>query len=171
MAKAGMDLLVRLYDLEEDYPLLERLKQEGIRLVRVMPGDRDKILAFSAAHFSPRWDGLVRAAFARQPVSCFAALRAGEIVGFGCYDTAFKGAFTPLGVLPDLRGKGIGRALLLRCLLAMEEEGYAYGIISWADDAKAFYEKTVGAIPIPHSFPGVYRRMVEWVEPQDPVSP
>ena len=59
----------------------------------------------------------------------------------------------------------IGRETQEKARSYVEEEGYAYGIISWADDAIPFYEKTVGATPIPGSFPGVYRPMVEWVEP------
>jgi predicted N-acetyltransferase YhbS len=54
-----------------------------------------------------------------------------------------------------LRGKGIGKALLLECLIAMKAQGYAYGIIGGVGPAR-FYEKAVGAVLIEGSNPGIY---------------
>jgi hypothetical protein len=42
----------------------------------------------------------------------------------------------------------------------MWEMGYAYAIIGWADEPAPFYEKTVGAIPIPDSHPAIYKNLV-----------
>jgi hypothetical protein len=58
-------------------------------------------------------------------------------------------------VVESERGLGLGRALLLACLWGLHEMGYAYGIIGGVGPAE-FYERTVGAVLIPDSTPGVY---------------
>jgi predicted N-acetyltransferase YhbS len=58
-------------------------------------------------------------------------------------------------VLESERGKGIGKELLVRSMIGLRELGYAYAIIGGAGPTD-FYEKTLGAIPIPGSTPGVY---------------
>jgi hypothetical protein len=50
----------------------------------------------------------------------------------------------------------VGSALLFRCLEAMRELGYAYGIIGGVGPA-AFYEKACGAFVIPGSERGIYQ--------------
>ena len=52
--------------------------------------------------------------------------------------------------------RAIGKALLLRSLRAMRDEGYVYGIIGGIGPQK-FYEKCVGAMLIPNSTPGIYK--------------
>ena len=94
--------------------------------------------------------------FSRPAVSCFIATRGKEILGYACYDATAPDFFGPTSVLDTERGKGIGRALLLRCLAAMRAEGYGYAIIGGVGPAQ-FYEKCVGAVLIPDSSPGIYR--------------
>ena len=53
------------------------------------------------------------------------------------------------------RARGVGAALLVEAMHAMRARGYAYAVIGAAGPA-AFYEKTVGAIAIPDSEPGLY---------------
>lgn len=154
------DMLVRLYDLEETHPGLEKLGSQGVSIKRAMHIDRDRIVEYVAANFSAGWRSECQAAFSRQPVSMFLAVKNREIIGFACYDCTAKGVFGPTGVTAELRGQGVGTVLLRKCLLAMREEGYAYAIIGWVSDALPFYEKTVGAVPIPDSHPGIYRRMI-----------
>ena len=84
-----------------------------------------------------------------------------QVLGFACYDTTAMNFFGPTGVREDRRGQGIGRALLLRCLYAMREEGFAYAIIGWVGDALPFYQRTVGATIIENSHPGEYKRMID----------
>jgi predicted N-acetyltransferase YhbS len=57
------------------------------------------------------------------------------------------------------RGTGLGKALLLAALRAMAADGYAYAVIGGAGPVD-FYVKTVGAIPIEGSEPGLYRGML-----------
>ncbi len=67
--------------------------------------------------------------------------------------------FGPTRVLDSERGKGIGKALLLRSLRAMRDEGYVYAIIGGVGPAE-FYEKCVGATLIEGSTPGIYRDLL-----------
>ena len=76
-------------------------------------------------------------------------------VGFAAYECTRRGYFGPTGVLPTEQGKGIGKALLLASLAALREMGYVYAIIGNAGPVR-FYQKTVGAIVIPGSDPGIY---------------
>jgi len=58
--------------------------------------------------------------------------------------------------LEDEQGKGIGKALLLASLHALRNEGYAYAIIGGVGP-ESFYQKTVGAVLIDGSTPGIYK--------------
>jgi hypothetical protein len=62
--------------------------------------------------------------------------------------------------VPSHRGRGIGGALLIAGLWGLADLGYAYGIIGAAGPVE-FYQKTVNAIVIPDSVPGVYTDMVK----------
>ena len=154
------DMLVRLYDLDESDTGMEKPAAHGIAIKRAMHIDRDRIVEYVAANFSAGWRSECQAAFSRQPASMFIAVKNREIIGFACYDCTAKGVFGPTGVTASFRGLGVGTALLRKCLLSMREEGYAYAAIGWVTDALAFYEKTVGAVAIPDSHPGIYRRMI-----------
>jgi predicted N-acetyltransferase YhbS len=94
--------------------------------------------------------------FAHSPFSCYIAQQDQKIIGFACYDAAALGYFGPTGVTENSRGKGIGKALLLACLLEMKLKGYGYAIIGWAGPQE-FYEKAVGAVAIPDSTPGIWK--------------
>ncbi len=68
--------------------------------------------------------------------------------------------FGPTGVAESARGHGVGAALLLLALQAMREQGYAYAVIGAAGPIE-FYQRTVGGIVIPGSWPGLYEGMLE----------
>ena len=50
---------------------------------------------------------------------------------------------------------GVGKVLLVSALNALREMGHAYGIIGGVGPAD-FYARTVGAMPIEGSSPGIY---------------
>jgi len=77
------------------------------------------------------------------------------LLGVACHDATCRNFFGPALVAPEQRGRGIGRALLLAALHAMRADGYGYAIIGWASSAE-FYRRTVGAVPIEGSTPGIY---------------
>jgi GNAT superfamily N-acetyltransferase len=62
--------------------------------------------------------------------------------------------------VPAARRKGIGKVLLFESLSALRELGYVYAIIGAAGPVR-FYQKTVGAIIIPDSEPGIYTDMLK----------
>jgi len=149
------DLLVRLYGLPEIGPQRAALAGKGVRIRRAMAYERHVVAGWVEGAFGEGWASECEAAFSNHPVSCFIAEREGRVLGFACYDATCKDFFGPTGVAEEERGRGIGAALLLECLHAMAAQGYAYGIIGGAGSV-AFYEKSVGAIEIPGSTPGIY---------------
>ncbi len=155
------DMLVKLYNLSENIEDVDRLRKEGISIKRPLALDKSRVIDFVKEYFSQNWANECDVAFSRSPISCFVATCGEELVGFAAYDVTYKNFFGPTGVKKEYRGMGIGKVLLLKALLAMRQEGYGYAIIGWVDDAKGFYEKVVGAIPIEDSFPGIYKDMIE----------
>lgn len=153
------DLLVRLYEIQEDTDAEKRLEREEIRIFRLLSADTAKAVAF-AKSFGVGWAGECASACMNHPVSCFVAVRKKQVIGFACYDATAKDFFGPTGVSKEERGKGIGAALLRRCLCSMREQGYAYAVIGGVGDALPFYEKTVGATVIERSNPGLYSTLI-----------
>jgi GNAT superfamily N-acetyltransferase len=153
------DLLVPLYKLPPVEDKIAALRDAGIIVRRAYPFDLSRTRRFITRHFSESWADEAEAAFARLPITCFIAIVDKKVVGFACVEATAKAFFGPTGVDPALRGKGIGNALLLASLHALRAEGYAYGIIGAAGPVD-FYVKTVGAIPIPDSSPGIYTNLL-----------
>jgi predicted N-acetyltransferase YhbS len=154
------DMLVRLYDLPDAVPCFERAAATGCVVRRAEPWERESVRRFVAEHFQPLWAVEADRAYNHTPVTAFVATRGAEIVGFAAYECTRRGFFGPTGVREDLRGAGLGAALLFRCLESMREMGYAYAVIGGVGPA-AFYEKVCGALVIPGSEVGVYGPLYE----------
>ena len=144
------DILVKLYELK-GIPT----EIEGIEFRHPMPHEKGVIKRWIAKHFSEAWGEEFECSFKSFPLTSFIALRNNQVVGFACYDVTCRGYFGPTGVLEAQRGKGIGKELLMRSMRGLQELGYAYAIIGGAGPVE-FYVKTLGAIPIPGSSPGIY---------------
>lgn len=162
------DLLVKLYELPPAAPYIDELKAKNIVIRRPIGPENYAVIGWIKEHFGAGWASEAENAFFRSTKSIFIAVRettdenghvSSTMLGFGCYDATVKGFFGPTGVAKEERGQGIGRALLLACLNAMWEEGYGYGIIGSAGPVD-FYKKTVGAVVIEGSSPGIYRGML-----------
>lgn len=155
------DMLVKLYELKDNRPLYEKLSKEGIRIIRPMTPNKTKVVEWVRAHFSDGWADEISAAFTHHPVSCFIAYDENEkkILGFAGYDCTYRDFFGPTGVDENLRGKGIGGALFLRCMEAMRDEGYGYAVIGSAGPVD-FYRKMSGATVIEGSVPGIYKELI-----------
>ncbi len=151
-----LDMLVKLYNLPEEGPLVKRLKESGIVIRVAMPYEKHQVVEWVRMRFSQDWASQCDVAFSNQPVSCFIATEAGKIIGFACYDSTCKDFFGPMGVTEKKRGRGIGNALFLSCLHTMAANGYAYAIIGGVGPAD-FYAKAVGAVEIEGSSPGIFR--------------
>ena len=154
-----MDMLVKLYDLPPSQDALGRLATAGVSVRRALPPEKHKVLDWIRVTFSAAWASEADVAFARQPVGCFLAIQNKRLLGFACHDATCRNFFGPTGVDASARGQGIGAGLLLACLDDMRQQGYAYAIIGGVGPA-AFYTKTVGAIPIEGSEPGIYRGLL-----------
>ena len=150
------DRLVKLYDLPELAQLLEDLKNKTIDIRRAMAYEKFQIVNWVRDTFGLGWAGECDVAFGNRPISCFIANSKGLIAGFACFDSTYKNFFGPIGVAENYRNQGIGRGLLLKCLYAMAEHGYAYAIIGDSDTAAGFYAKVIAAIEIEGSSPGIY---------------
>jgi len=148
------DLLVNLLKL----PPCEAT--HGFNLRRAQPFELTLVSNFVTEYFSGSWADEISVGFARQPVSVFVATIDRELVGFAAYECTRRGFFGPTGVVPAAEGKGIGKALLLASLEALREMGYVYAIIGAAGPVR-FYQKTVGAIIIPDSEPGIYTDLLK----------
>ncbi|EJJ28122.1 GNAT family N-acetyltransferase [Rhizobium sp. CF142] len=160
-----MDMLVKLYELKADPELDARIAEQGITIRRVLAPELNALTAWIEPRFGSGWAAEATAATMRQPPTCFIAIQNDELIGFACHEATAKGFFGPTGVDTVARGKGVGHALLLTTLLDMYAQGYAYGVIGGAGPME-FYRRSVGAVPIEGSEPGIYRGMLPLAEPK-----
>jgi predicted N-acetyltransferase YhbS len=149
------DMLVNLLKLPSLEPAMLQLEKTKIVIRRAQPFEITAVRSFVEREFSVAWADEISVGFANKPVSVFITTREKEIVGFAAYECTRRGFFGPTGVIEDVRGRGVGKALLLACLWGLRELGYVYGVIGGAGPVE-FFEKTVGAIVIPDSAPGIY---------------
>jgi GNAT superfamily N-acetyltransferase len=152
------DMLVRLYALPALDDALATVARDGVIVRRALAAEQPAVFEW-VRHGFARSTAEVETAFAQVPARCFIALRDHMILGFACHDVTCPNFFGPEGVAANERGKGIGRALLLAALHAQRARGYAYAIIGGVGPA-GFYAKTVGAVPIVGSTPGIYGGML-----------
>jgi predicted N-acetyltransferase YhbS len=159
------DMLVKLYDLKDDWSFLQEQGNCGITIRKPIGPEKRLIVDWIDERFGDAWASEADVAISNRPGSCFIATRAGAVIGFGCYDSTALGIFGPIGVEESCRGQGTGRALLLACLLDMKLRGYAYAVIG-CTDVFAFYEKTVGATVIPGSTPSIWKDWLKRARPK-----
>lgn len=155
-----MDYLVNLSLLKPDPVLDARMTEAGVTIRRPLAPEARFVTEWVADKFETGWSSEVAVALTRQPPTCFIAARAKKLLGFACHESIARGFFGPTGVDETARGLGIGHALLLASLFDLKTMGYGYAIIGDVGPS-AFYEKTVGAMPIPNSAPGVYAGMLD----------
>lgn len=152
------DLLVPLYKLPAraagEMPL-----DSGVIIRRPNTFELTRVSEFILEHFTQGWVDEMAATFARQPVSSFIAVEDKKVIGFAAYESTRRAFFGPTGVAEEHRGRGIGKALLIACLWGLHDLGYGYGIIGSAGPVE-FYQRTVNAIVISDSVPGVYTHML-----------
>jgi GNAT superfamily N-acetyltransferase len=153
------DMLVKLYDLRNDWSFVAQQAQLGIAIRKPIGPEHDTVVNWVREKFGAGWACETRVALNNRPVTCWIAVKDGTLHGFACYDATGLGTFGPTGVDEVERGKGTGKALLMACLLDMKLKGYAYCAIGWAG-LKDFYRKAAGAVEIPDSEPGFYQGML-----------
>lgn len=122
----------------------ERIAMAGYRIERVAPGSEGLVAAIARDH-GPAWAVEVGRAL-REPSGVFAARdRDGAIIGFAARDGNNRGlgGFGPAAVDPAHRGRGLGEALLLSCLLDVAASGHARCTVGWVGP-RAFYQRAAG---------------------------
>lgn len=154
------DLLVNLLKLPPLEPLLSQMRPAGVQVRRAQPFEITPVRQFIEADFNLAWADEVSVGFANQPVTVFIATRDQRVIGFAAYECTRRAFFGPMGVSENDRTRGVGRTLLVACLWGLREMGYVYGIIGGAGPTE-FYQRTVGAIVIPDSEPGIYTGLLK----------
>jgi ribosomal protein S18 acetylase RimI-like enzyme len=120
------------------------VEQTGVVVQPVQAAHLPALLPFIARNFGWDWfrfaqEYLLQLFGPGSDEICFlVATRGDEIVGY-CQQRRER--FGPFGVDPALRGQGIGRLLLFRCLAAMVAKGFHCGWFLWTGrDAARLYE-------------------------------
>ena len=149
------DMLVNLLKLSSLEPLLDELKLKGINIRRAQSFEISPVREFILKNFEPGWADEILVGFSQKPVTIFIATKEGRVIGFAAYECTRRNFFGPTGVSGEMRGLGIGKALLLASLWSLREMGYVYAIIGGVGPTE-FYERAVGATVIPESHPGIY---------------
>jgi len=154
------DMLVKLYDLEDDWGFMAAQKDQGITIREPIGPEKHLIVQWVSDNFGSAWAAEADVALANVPRTCFVAVKDADIIGFACYDATALGFFGPIGVDRLHQGKAAGKALLKACLLDMKLKGYGYAVVGAVKDTD-FFKKAVGAVEIPESTPGLYRTRVK----------
>lgn len=149
------DMLVRLYEIPDLSEYAEEMERIGVLIRRPNVWEKPLLLDWVNTHFNLSWTLECEMAFTTRPPSCFIAVKDMALIGFACYDCTRMNFFGPTGVVEQARGKGVGSTLLLSCLYSMRDSGYAYAIIGGVGPS-SFYARTVGAMTIEGSSPGIY---------------
>ncbi|MBW2217800.1 MAG: GNAT family N-acetyltransferase [Deltaproteobacteria bacterium] len=153
------DMLVKLYDLKDDWGFLSEQEHNGIIIRKPIGPEKHLIVEWVREKFYKAWASEADVAMSNRPKTCFMAVQDGQILGFACYDATALGFFGPIAVAESFRGKGTGKAMLLACMLDMKLKGYGYAVIGNTENL-GFYEKHVGAVEIPESSSGIYSTWV-----------
>lgn len=150
-----MDYLVNLSLIAPDPAVQARMSDAKVTVRRALAPEAGLVTSWVRANFEDGWASETSIAMTRLPPTCFIATRDETLVGFSCHESIARGFFGPTGVAENCRGLGIGHALLIASLLDLKHMGYAYAVIGDVGPS-AFYEKTVNAMAIPDSTPGIY---------------
>ena len=116
-------------------------------VVRATHARREEILTFIEREFGRIWRFEVTPAFERASPPLFLTEANGTITGFAAHDVNNRGLgfFGPTGVAKPMRGRGLGRTLLLASLADLRSMGFTRVVIPWTD-AIEFYAKSCRAV-------------------------
>jgi mycothiol synthase len=126
-------------------PVPGEAEPHDARVRRAAPDEAPRVLSFIEEHFGRIWRFEAARAFDFDPVRMFVT---DDLSGFAVHDVNNRGLgfFGPTGVVPAMRGRGLGCALLRASLADLARLGYARAVIPWTD-ALDFYRKCSGAEP------------------------
>ena len=142
------DLLLKLYEINDDPKIMERIAEHGVKIKRVMPMNTSKVYDFIRDNFAATWADECMPSIMNG--DCYVAVKDRELLGFFAIDTPAKGFTGPVGVLPSARRMGISRALGLVGIKAMRNKGYKYAVSGRVHPWFVAVERSlVGLMPIP----------------------
>lgn len=130
-------------EIEESAGRLGR--EQGITIRQVQSADLPELLPILVEHFG--WDWFRFAGdylhemyqHGSSEICLLVARQHGDVVG---YCQMRRERFGPFGVRPDMRGQGLGRVMLFRCLSIMHMKGYHCAWFLWTgDDAARLYRR------------------------------
>lgn len=134
------DLGVRLEEGEAE----RRAEGRGYVLRRATLRDEDELVRSVASAFPGPWAVELSLALRAGDAVVETAWRGPALAGFAASGLWARNAFGPMGTLPGHEGRGVGAALLLRCLRALRDSGQRRVVISWVGP-ESFYERHAGA--------------------------
>lgn len=157
------DMLVKLYELEDDWSFVEKQAGKGVTIRKPIGPEKQLLIDWVKKTFNPVWASEIDVALSNQPLTTFIAVKDRKFVGFCCYDATARGFVGPLGVDEEHRSGGTGSAVYLACLLDMKHAGYGYGVLGMiTEDMFSYYHHLSGAVAIADSGDSVWKT---WVMP------
>jgi mycothiol synthase len=124
--------------------LLERAGATGYEVRRAHADEREPLCAAIAVEFGGAWPFEVERALGYDPTGVHVALQNGAYCAFAAHDGNNRGLgwFGPAGTWPAHRGKGLGEALLMACLVDVAAER-SQCEVAWIGP-RPFYDRVAG---------------------------
>ncbi|MCF6175721.1 MAG: GNAT family N-acetyltransferase [Victivallaceae bacterium] len=102
-----------------------------------------KLQNFITEHFSASWAMEIEFGLKNIPQAHCSVLKnaTSDIIGFAAVHAVNRNWFGPMGILPELRGQGLGKLILLHAMREASTTGINSLILSWVNDKADFYRK------------------------------
>lgn len=136
-------------DLRKELPrydaLVKDLAQTGITFHRPGRHEKKEVEEWIRTVFGDGWAHETALAFRHSPSTAWIARSSGAVCGFAASNATGRDYFGPTGVGPDVRRRGIGRVLVVRCLEDMQADGRSVAWIPTGFGRIAYYNQAAGA--------------------------
>jgi len=130
--------------------LVQAAAAKGYEVRRARVDERSALCAAIAAEFGGAWPFEIERALAYEPAGVHVATLDGSYCAFAAHDGNNRGLgwFGPTGTWPAHRGKGLGEALLMACLVDVGAERSRCEV-AWIGP-RPFYDKVAGIVDDRH---------------------
>lgn len=130
---------------ERGRALAARTADRGYQLRRAAAGDREALTAEVTPLFGRAWAFEIERSLERDPPAVHLALTGDRIAAFAAFDgnNGGLGWFGPAATFEAHRGRGLGEALLLACLLDLARAGRRECTVAWIGP-RGFYQRAAG---------------------------